>query len=159
MLKIGICKYSYIKFKEGNLEASGIKFNRLPDLYVNLIEADGFSIGGQWSSGHKVGYPIDYSDNEIFTRSGIYAFSIDEIVFYMGRTIQPINKIFNMIKKPGDAQWTHQRNHEHILKNLISKKNTQIHIFNTNNEVEAKGILKRYFEEFDVPLRYERNPR
>lgn len=111
-----------------------------PDLKTAQLEESGFNLVGDWI--------IDDNDRPIPTIAipkhvGVYAFSVDGIVQYVGVATMGLAKRLYFYGKPGQSQKTSQRINGYLLQLINAGVRVQIHVAHHPVGPEAVSVLRQ----------------
>ena len=127
---------------------------RKPTLTVDALLKGGFVRAGCWSSGEKrLNCPADLP-----TEAGVYAFSINDVVVYVGLASRSLAQRLYLYGNPGASQRTNVRLNAVIRGEIVSGFTVEIYYarppdleWNGFKISGAEGLESGLIREFDLP--------
>ncbi len=105
---------------------------------LQLLLSLGFEFVGEWAlENNSLKFHLSKCASE---RNILYAFIVQGIVNYVGKSTMSLNQRMNGYRNPGPSQTTNIRNHKLILDVLINKKRVEIFALVPKEEVFYKGF-------------------
>jgi hypothetical protein len=105
---------------------------------LNQLTAMGFIECGEWVAAEDQLVPnlLKCADN----RNILYAFVVDDVVMYIGKTVQSFRARMQGYRTPGATQLTNVRNHKNIRNALGSGQRVAIYVLPDNGLLKYGGF-------------------
>jgi hypothetical protein len=106
---------------------------------MNRLLEIGFVSSGYWKLSDDRSAIIYQLEAHLNKKNALYAYVIDGVIKYIGKTAQPVFKRLNGYQKPGPKQSTNIRVNANILRELNSNKLVEILLFIDNGLLSYAG--------------------